>query len=1054
MRLFHGEMCGYWKEGKAMFFLQFLRNTIPPDDRVMHDFVEHMLPGLFAIHADASAKGGDQSNNRTINEVTREKFEGKDDQSMVSHLLNGIFPTLNLLAILKDEGIGPSFLDDERRIYILSYLMHDIDKILMHNAILQGAESVVQIETWGRPQIEMAKTVVGTQLAKCGVEQFFPEYTAYLEDITYLIVNTQHKWGTNLHTHGWQFRLRERRIALLRELCTYSDKIAYLVPSPSAIQLSDDARSLTTILARLSEDQLVFCYHQLREVRGLLTNVVNTGIVHLFTDDRPGVWSYLFFSDGVIYIKRKSLQLTITTEQLVETVQAQLRQICSEVIKNDAPGFKFSIQGIAKHPGYYFEFLTLEEYLQLLIRFTILRTNNDIATIPLGKLRQMQEKGELPSDLPLAFQLDGRRIGMVSRFLSVVFNTVLSLLNKQQQELRAQTEQAVIQQLGLTPYWDQSKCIPNKGGVEYRWFWLAACFLQDHLGLDIEGDERSLKAVFTITLGQVLQLAGDALRGQLPQQYLMHLTRYLDSIVELPLAIRADGKLPNFVAELEHYELAKSKKRKLLCTLCNSAYPTEEQADNAVLFQPWVYKNKLSLYAGKNAGGICAICALELMMRQILLKGQLRLTGSKFEAQRTKYLAVYPNFFFTPETGAIVSGILDQLRDINFFTIRKQLEGRDITIENLLALDVFAAPAPSAQEGPRVIDFDDDDVMDDEEREDGENAEVDAEKESEKSNERSYIKYRPQNFPGLFLFGMRAGRDDNDTAAWAMPAFLALALPLVTGTKVVISEMSLPLFSAGRDFQETVVFDAPHPYLDRLLQGRRLRVNQLLAKLRVLTSVYRVNIDTYAKQGKPEWKHLSAIVRNLETDPLYLFSYLRMQQRGESLYAASAELYIHIYKNVLKDVLEADAMGRIEHCVNNYTVFYRGGYQSHSILKPVDIVAKSIINSPLDIYPDDLLLQIRGELKSWLDRVRSHQANGYAMFWGKDIDTKEAKALEEFVRGFYEEVFLDYCQRERGVLRSRINRFKDGCEAYYIQQRTARRIQEQEQPQEPEQVVL
>src|SRR5450432_63403 len=247
MRLFHGEMCGYWKEGKAMFFLQFLRNTIPPDDRVMHDFVEHMLPGLFAIHADASAKGGDQSNNRTINEVTREKFEEKVDQSMVSHLLNGIFPTLNLLAILKDEGIGPSFLDDERRVYILSYLMHDIDKILMHNAILQGAESVEQIETWGRPQIEKAKTVVDIQLAKCGVEQFFPEYTAYLEDITYLVVNTQHKWGTNLHTHGWQFHLRERRIIWLRELCTYSDKIAYLVPSPSAIQLSEDARSLTTI---------------------------------------------------------------------------------------------------------------------------------------------------------------------------------------------------------------------------------------------------------------------------------------------------------------------------------------------------------------------------------------------------------------------------------------------------------------------------------------------------------------------------------------------------------------------------------------------------------------------------------------------------------------------------------------------------------------------------------------------------------------------------------------------------------------------------------------
>src|SRR5438046_2797600 len=148
--------------------------------------------------------------------------------------------------------------------------------------------------------------------------------------------------------------------------------------------------------------------------------------------------------------------------------------------------------------------------------------------------------------------------------------------------------------------------------------------------------------------------------------------------------MRTGGVLPDLPGELARYESAKSKGRKLICTLCNSAYPTELQSDNAVLFQPWVYKNKLSLYAGKNAGGVCAICALELMLRQILQKGQLRLTGSKFEAMKTKYLAVYPNFFFTAETGAMVQGILDQLQDINFFSVRRQLEGKDIRVSDLL----------------------------------------------------------------------------------------------------------------------------------------------------------------------------------------------------------------------------------------------------------------------------------------------------------------------------------------------------------------------------------
>ena len=68
---------------------------------------------------------------------------------------------------------------------------------------------------------------------QCG--DVFPRFAAYLEDITYLVVNTQQKWGTNLHTYLWRFQLPERRLLLLRRLCTYSDHIAYLVPSPSAI---------------------------------------------------------------------------------------------------------------------------------------------------------------------------------------------------------------------------------------------------------------------------------------------------------------------------------------------------------------------------------------------------------------------------------------------------------------------------------------------------------------------------------------------------------------------------------------------------------------------------------------------------------------------------------------------------------------------------------------------------------------------------------------------------------------------------------------------------
>jgi CRISPR-associated protein Csc3 len=1017
-----------------MFFTHFLRDQVPPDDLVTHRFIEQMVPRLFEHYADTSAKGGDQSRNVLVNETTRHAFAAKADQSMVSHLLNGIFPTLHLLRALKEVGGVPLPSDKERCIYVLSYLMHDIDKILGHEALLHGYERPEQFETITREAIEHAKNLIADRLSALGADAFFPAYPTYLEDITYLVVNTQRRWNTHLPTYLWEgLELDERQLFPLRDLCTYSDKMAYLITEPSTILRHREGRKLGELLTKISHRKLEFSYHQLREVRGLFTNVVNTSVIYLFTHDREGneregVWPYLFFSDGVVYLKRKDLSLAFSLSDIVETVQGHLRQTCAEMIKQHAPGFKFSIQGIAKHPAYYYEFLSLEEYVALLARFTINRTKNDVTAAPLNKIRQMQAAGEIGTELPLAFPPEKRvLIGIMSRFLSVIFTTLLGGMGKKHQALREQMEQEIVQALELTSYWQQARAIPRKGGVEYRWFWLADRYLHDHPGLDISGNERSLETIFTSICTFLIIKAGEALKEQLPQQYLIHLSPYLDSIVELPPSIRAESSFPNVSGELERYLRAKGQKRKLVCTVCNSAYPTEEQNDNAVLFQPWVYKNKIALYAGKNAGGMCAICALEFMLRQILLKGQLRLTGSSFEALKTKYLAVYPNFFFTPETGALVSGILDQLQDINFFTVRKQLAGAEISISALWELDAFAAPIASETQ---VVDLD--------EEEDEEEQEV-----SVQVPDRSYVKYHPERFPGIFLFGMRAGKDENDTASWAMPAFLALTLPLVTSTKIVVSEMSLPLFHSGRDFHETVIFDAPHPYLSWLLQGKRVRVNQLLRTVRRLVSIYRVNIDTYAKNGRPEWGHLSTIARELETDPLFLFSYLRRQERIESKYKSDVGVYLHIFTQIL----EAD-VSKIEHCVKNYITFYHGSYQSHSILKPVDIVAKAIITSPLSIEEEDLLWQIRGELKNWLDRVRSRQATGWAMFYGRDIPEKEAPAIETFVRGFYQEVFLEYCQGERGLLRSRINRFKDGCEAYYIDQLRLKKIQEQETEEE------
>ena len=89
---------------------------------------------------------------------------------------------------------------------------------------------------------------------------------------------------------------------------------------------------------------------------------------------------------------------------------------------------------------------------------------------------------------------------------------------------------------------------------------------------EFEG-EGNLFEIFSTTLQLIIKLAGDELRKQMPKHYLNYLTRYLDSVIELPLTISVGGALPDFRGEIERYTEAKGKAkgRELICTLCNSA---------------------------------------------------------------------------------------------------------------------------------------------------------------------------------------------------------------------------------------------------------------------------------------------------------------------------------------------------------------------------------------------------------------------------------------------------------------------------------------------------
>src|SRR2546423_7319176 len=144
----------YKLKGVDVFYLDFLTQAVDSADQVTRSFIEHMLPGLMEQYAVKSAKGGDHSRSTRLDEQTRRKFEDKDDQSMLSHQLNAIFPTLRLLNLLEAERlVSEPFSAVERQVYILAYLMHDVDKIT----------DIHCVETVIRDEIVQAKDLVDQQ---------------------------------------------------------------------------------------------------------------------------------------------------------------------------------------------------------------------------------------------------------------------------------------------------------------------------------------------------------------------------------------------------------------------------------------------------------------------------------------------------------------------------------------------------------------------------------------------------------------------------------------------------------------------------------------------------------------------------------------------------------------------------------------------------------------------------------------------------------------------------------------------------------------------------
>ena len=942
-------------------YIALLKGAIPPDDDVLQDYVEIVVPQMQKEYTLRSAKGS-----------TVQQFSHNADQSMLAHIFNGLFPTLQ---IVRESGEDLRELD--KRLYLIAYTLHDLDKLeaIQHLSVAddeKAAELYRYIDDWGK---------------RLRFDQFCPEYDQYRGDIAFLILNTQMKYGANLYLQGFDLRLPGRRRQFLSEMCTCSDRIAYFLQNPAGFLGRGDIRESLTYL---SGGKFEFAYHKVSENRGMLTNVINNAVLAEMRDNF-GWKPFLFFPTGVTYLRKRDSEDKVlpTGAEIAEVVIEKLKEYCSSRLQQNLNGFTRGGKGF-KYADYYEAFFQPDEMLNLIQKgcFKILRQDKaPSAGKRLAKLQQLQEQEKIPADISLIFE-DDIRVDQLAEYLFEVEKLVGKFADRQI------VSDEIITYLGMGGWQTAFAEIPRQGGVPFPWYFIAGKYLLQNPGKD----PRDMRDLFEEIAAHVSEAFAEPLDNQTQSDSFAVLRDYVKQTVDINghQNIRQD-----FQTELARYTNTKKIGRgsDKGCSLCSSAFQTLESSETDVVFAPQVYSNKNPINSGRVRRGICRLCQLEMMLRQILIRSRWNLIGAGYESVKIKWLYLYPSYFFTPETAKVIGAAYQNLKSLNFFDVRKRLH-RGAAVTDLIELEEFIIDTEvPATEAENLLKMD----------------------------------FGTNDLATFYFCGIPTlGSKPTDTESWAMPTFLGVLSTLAFNAKVVVTESQVPLYYSAEEFKETVVLNAPHPFVTHILKKDRLRIDEVADGLKKLAAVYDINIDAFRDGAKPQWQHLNGVAGNIETDPLYVFHYLdvlRRKNKWDSFPKPKdgdtfiPERYLQFYQT-----LGGDKMSLIEGIAERCFNFYRpDSFKPNSVLKVIALVEDVIINSRATIASVDLKYQAAGEVHNLMQRVRSSRAQGF-----RRLDPpEEFEAIRALVDYFYQEVFMRNYEGQRALLRAERNRLNAGINACY-----------------------
>ncbi|MDB9416023.1 type I-D CRISPR-associated protein Cas10d/Csc3 [Microcystis aeruginosa] len=1037
-----------------------------PEDSVMIDFTEYVLPNFLKVAAGVTAKGGKWIENK-IAEGNLKSDRALHDQSLSTHILNGLFAA-NLIEqqIEKlDTTIKRYIKEFDRRLGMAGFILHDFEKF-KYDRFPQMPEKYKNLPEIRGLSIQEHREILDVMIRHLQLDVFIdpenPEvYREYIDDLLVIAYNAQVRWGTNWNfsIHDGLFpKLKPRgdKLFSLTGLACLADRISSIVKHPQDALSS----SLDEILGRLSNRNLKLTYHAISENRGVLTNVINNALideyVSLNTPENQYYQPLLYLPTGVVYLTSRNAP-EISVDNIPERVVDKINSLCIGELRTRQTGFNRDGKGM-KYAEYYHLFFNTLELMDVGLDATlkILKDGKKpVSGDRSGTLVKFQKLGILSDRYNFEFKED-IRIDQIAEFCDLISRKIwdekvsqILEVCKRDKELPKPSEFDFI--LEVAKHWDLLSYIPaireiqrindslkerklkgNTGGLPLEWYYLAAKYLEHNVGI---GNEE-IKPICQKLLIHLRNSIEPILNDYQVFDGWDDLRAWVKQVVMLPNQQTDTISPDKFFEEFQRYKNAKKSGRgkTALCSISHSAYSVTEQMESAVLFTPQVYTNKQTLGGSNAKRNISSIAGIEFMLRQILMS-ETEAVGKNFEDAKYRYIYFYPTYYCTPETNAFLHRVYEEIKQTRFDKNTYNHFIRDfqahLELDQYRSLDIFHLDNTSIKD---------------------------------RSLKLSYPEKQPLTFYFMALPPEVKGKDKKitDTESWIMPAWLGLAFPMILDVKTVVSESPIPPFNDGAEFQETVFLDGEPTALRALVQRDLFRLDYILesweeegkkypAPLNTLTAAYSIHLDVNSKQGKtgydPNWGKLTELAINLETSPLYVFHYLKQWKRGKDADIPSANriaLYLYDFypcfdpyvqanrTNLTIDMTAESPLNHPKNLTELYRQFYRANKRynpkANAVLKPIDVAADTILKGGM--YQGEALVSVvAAEVASLMNRVHASTAEGR---WILSDREQERQKILSFARYFVIDVFEGSFKGDRARLAGRqLNLIRDTCEFLY-----------------------